>query len=76
MSLDQGWSFLEIKKMYTQNDVEIGDYAKINLCDGYYKIIGKDKTYIDLIDNFGSQTDAQYQDIKDILLASEMDYAF
>ncbi len=61
---------------YTKDDVEIGDYIKLFLCESYYKITGKDQTYIDLVNEFGSQTDARYEDIQNLLLASEMDYAF
>ena len=61
---------------YHPNYVEPGDYVKLNLCDDWYKITGKDGYYIDLVDNFGSPTGAHISDIEDLKLPSEMDYNF
>lgn len=57
--------------------VETGDYVKLKLCDSWYKVqhVYPDD-YIDLVDVFGSETDAKIEDIEDLKLESEMEYAF
>lgn len=58
------------------NDLQNGDYVKLYLCDDWYKITGKESGYIDLVDDFGSTTDARAADVETVKLESEMDYAF
>jgi len=59
-----------------KENVYTGDYVKLNLCEGWYKVVFVSDDYIDLVDDFGMNTDARYEDITDLKLESEMDYNF
>jgi len=56
--------------------IEEGDYVKLVLCDDFYKVTKVYPDYIDLVDKFGTPTDAKFEDVEDLKLASEMEYAF
>lgn len=63
--------------MWTQKNVEPGDYVKIGLCECWFKVTDtSDPINMDLVDESGLPTGAEYGDIEDLKLASEMDYAF
>lgn len=57
---------------YNNENVCEDDYVKLKLCDGYYKVTEVHDDYIDLVDSFGSQTDARYEDIKELRLNGEV----
>lgn len=63
-------------RKYTQNDIEIGDYVKLKDCDDFHKVTDKSSTHINLITEGDMPTTATAQEIEDLLLASEMNYAF
>ena len=64
-----------MSRTYKTNELEIGDYIQIALCDGWYKITGfTGSTYVDLVDDFGSPADCLPEDITDVKLESEMPY--
>lgn len=66
-----------MKRTYINADTETGDYIKLNLCDGWFRITYKGDESFDCIDDFGTESTLNpYSDISDLKLPSEMDYAF
>ena len=64
-------------RRYTKDDIETGDYIQLNLCEGWFRITHIAEDHFDAIDDFGTDTTYnQFEDIADLKLPSEMDYAF
>lgn len=64
---------------YLFEDIEPGDYIKIDDDPDdpeFYKVVAVKESYCELITEFGHHTTATYPEIKDLLLPSEMEYAF